>query len=258
MRLGLDEHAHLDSPLHQWEPRHKLVGLVLLIFAFSFVRQVQLLPPMLGVALVLFVASRLPFSFLVTRMRVPSLFILAMVILVPFLSGRTVLWRLGPLAVRREGCLASLLIVTKFSAILTTGLVLFGTGPFLTTVKAMRSLGLPAVLADMTLLSYRYIYEIGDDLGTMETAMKLRGFPARRLSRRSLGVLASLTGSILVRSYERSERIYNAMVLRGYGHGPQWTDEFQACPVDGIKLGVTCMVVASLVAAELFLRGFGG
>jgi energy-coupling factor transporter transmembrane protein EcfT len=44
----------------------------------------------------------------------------------------------------------------------------------------MRALGLPAVLADMTLLSYRYIYEIGDDLEAMETAMGLRGFRARR------------------------------------------------------------------------------
>ena len=28
----------------------------------------------------------------------------------------------------------------------------FGSGPFLTTIKAMRALGLPAILADMTLL----------------------------------------------------------------------------------------------------------
>lgn len=49
----------------------------------------------------------------------------------------------------------------------------------------MRALGLPAVLADMTLLSYRYIYEIGDDLETMETAMGLRGFRPRRPSGRA-------------------------------------------------------------------------
>jgi cobalt/nickel transport system permease protein len=258
VRLGLDEHSHLDSPLHRWEPRHKLVGLVLLIFAFSFVRQVQLLPAMLGVAFVLFITSRLPLSYLLARTRAPSLFILVTAALVPFLSGRTVLWRLGFVALRREGCLASLLIVTKFGAILTTGLVLFATGPFLTTIKAMRSLGLPAILTDMTLLAYRYIYEIGDDLLTMETAMKLRGFAARRPSFHAIGFLASLAGSILVRSYERSDRIYSAMILRGYGYGPRWTDEFPASPGDAIRLGAICLVAAGFVAAELFLRGYGG
>lgn len=256
MNLGLDEHAHLDSPLHRWEPRNKLVGLMALIFAFSFVQDLRLLPAMLAATAALYVLSRLPVSFLLTRLRAPGFFLLFVAILLPFFSGSTVLVRIGPLALRQEGCLELLPILAKFVSILTVGLVLFGTAPFLTTIKAMRALGLPAILADMTLFSYRYIYEIGNDLQTMETAMGLRGFRARRPGSRTLGVLASLAGSILVRSYERSDRIYKAMILRGYGRAPRRRDEFQAQPRDVIAAGGVLLVAAGFVVAELILRGF--
>lgn len=258
MHLEIDEFAHLDSPVHRWEPRARLIGLAILAFVFSFVRDPRLLPAMLAVAFMLYALSRLPLSYLVNRLRYPGFFLLIVAILLPFLSGRTVLLRLGPLALRQEGCLELLLVGVKFVAIMSTGLVLFGTAPFLTTVKAMRALGLPPVLADMTLLSYRYLYEIGDDLATMQTAMGLRGFRERGLRRRTLGVLAALAGTILVRSYEQSERIYRAMVLRGYGRSPRPRDEFRSRPQDVLGLGFTVAVAVGFVAAELILRQAGG
>jgi len=257
VNLGLDEYVHLDSPLHRWEPRCKLVGLMVLVFVFSFVQDLRLLPAMLAVTFTLYVVSRLPVSFLLTRLRAPGFFLLVVAILLPFFSGSTVLLRIGPLALRQEGCLDLLLVVAKFVSILTTGLVLFGTAPFLTTIKAMGALGLPSILSDMTLLSYRYLYEISDDLETMETAMALRGFRARRLNGRTLGVLASLAGSILVRSYEQSERVYKAMVLRGYGRSSRPRDDYQARSHDVIILGGVLILAAGFVVAEILLRGFG-
>ena len=258
MKLLLDEYAHLDSPLHRWEPRCRLVAFIALIFAFSFVRDLRLLPAMVAASFALYAVSRLPVSFLLTRLRFPGFFLLMTAVLLPFLSGQTVIARLGPLALRQEGCLDLLLIVVRFVCILTAGLILFGTAPFLTTIKAMRALGLPPILADMTLFSYRYIYEIGDDLETMETAMGLRGFRPRRASGRALGVLASLAGSILVRSYEQSERVYKAMILRGYGQPTRSRDEFQTRPRDVIALVAALLVAVGFIAVEILLRGFGG
>jgi len=251
MELWLDEYAHLDSPIHRWESRYRLIGLAVLIFAFSLVQDLRLLPAMLAVTLALYAVSRLPFSFLATRLRYPGVFLLMVALILPFLSGDTVLLRLGPLTVRQEGCLELLLIGVRFVSILTVSLVLFGAAPFLTTIKTMRALGLPPVLADMMLLSYRYLFEIADDLGRMETAIKLRGFRARRLSGRGLVTLASLAGSLLVRSYERSERIYQAMILRGYGYGSSPRDEFQTRRRDVLALGAALLVAAGVVGAQM-------
>ena len=257
MKLGLDEYAHLDSPLHRWEPRYKLVGLMVLIFAFSSVQDLRLLPAMLVVTFALYIVSRLPSSYLLTRLRSPGSFLLIVAVLLPLLSGSTVILRIGPLALRQEGCLDLLLVVVKFTSILTTGLVLFGSAPFLTTIKAMRALGLPSILADMTLFSYRYIYEVGGDLEMMKTAMGLRGFGRGGVTPPLLGVLASLAGSILVRSYEQSERVYKAMILRGYGRPTRSLNDFRARPRDVVGLVVALLVAAAFVAAEVLLRRFG-
>ena len=260
--LGLDEHAHLDSPLHRWDPRYKLIGLMALIFTFSFVQDLRVLPLVLAITAVLYAVSKLPLSYLLTRLRYPGVFLLAVAILLPFFSGSTVIARLGHIALRQEGVLELILIVVRFVCILTVGLILFGSAPFLTTIKAMRALGLPPILADMMLLSYRYLFEIGHDLKTMETSMRLRNFHAHRFSLRGLDALASVSGSLLVRSYEQAERVYKAMTLRGYGHPLQigstrGGNEFRASPRDAIALGGILLVAVGIIAVETFLRQVG-
>ena len=258
MRLGLEEYARGDSPLHRWDPRYKLIGLMALIFAFSYVRDLRTLPLTLFAAALLLAASRLPVSFWLNRLRAPGIFVLVTALLLPFTSWATVFARLGPLALRREGCTQAVLIVTKFITILTTSLVLFGTAPYLTTIKAMRTLGLPSLLSDMTLFAYRYIHVVGQDFETMDTAMGLRGFRRNRLGSRALTALSSLAGSLLVRSYERSERVHKAMILRGYGQRNRPRGEFQATRGDRLALTFILLVAVGLVTLDLVLRNAGG
>ena len=217
MKLILDRYAYLDSPIHRWQQSYKLIGLLTLIFAFAFVQNIWLLPIMVVVTTVLFSLSKIPVSFLIKRLRYPSWFILAVVFFLPFISGETVVLQLGVLTVKSEGCWQALLISVRFFCILTVSLVMFGTAPFLSSIKAMRSLGLPKVIVDMSLLSYRYLEELSETLTTMQRAMKLRGFQSKGFTKRNLQVFSQLTGSILIRSYDRSLRIYQAMILRGYG-----------------------------------------
>ena len=228
MRLTLDRYAHLDSPLHRWEPRAKIVALMGLIFAFATVQQWQLLPVMAAIALSLLRLSRLPLPFVLSRLRYPGLVIAALVALLPFTAGDTVLWQWGALTLRQEGLAAVVLIVTRLLSILTVSLVLFGTAPLPTLLKALRDLGLPALLVDMALLTYRYLDDLGATMQQMQRAMTLRGFRGlglasatgtTRLNRRTLERLAALAGSLLVRSYGRSQQVYQAMRLRGYGYG---------------------------------------
>lgn len=252
MKVGaIDEYSSLSSPFHRWDPRYKLVGFLTLIFAFSFVRDLRLLLAVVTVTVGIYLVSRLPASYLVRRLRYPSLFLLALVLILPFVSGQTVVASLGPLAVRQEGLIGSLLIATRFLAILTVGSVLFGTAPFLTTIRAMRALRLPGLLADMVLLSFRYLHEIGNDLQKMQTAMKLRGFGGRSVALRNIRILAWLAGSILVRSYERAEWVYKAMIVRGYGHAPDYRGYFHARASDVAILVVLLLTAASLVAGQI-------
>jgi cobalt/nickel transport system permease protein len=249
-----------ESWIHRWSPRLKLVSLGGLMFAFATVQNLALVPWMLGLTALLYGLSGLPIAFLRQRLSYPGLFILAVVVLLPLTVGETVVAQWGWLSLRAEGLQATALIVGRFLSILTLGFILLGTTPFLTLLGAMRGLGLPALLADMTLLAYRYLFEIAAMLATMQQAMRLRGFGHRpqrwgRVSRQTMQQLAMLAGNVLVRSYEQSERVYKAMRLRGYGYGQRVAIAPAAAQASwlhngGLTAAVTVAAIA-LVIAEM-------
>lgn len=253
MKFGLDEYNYLDSPLHRWDPRLKLIGLLVLIFAFAFVQDFRVLLAMVVITAAIYVISDLPLSFLLTRLRYPSFFLLVVVILLPFLSGENVVASVGPFDLREEGITSALMIAARFLSILTIGLVLFGTAPFLTTIEAMRALKLPAIITDMALLAFRYIYDIADYLHRMKIAMRLRGFHERRFGFQGLKILSWLGGSILVRSYERSEWVYKAMILRGYGQATPVKYDFKPRRADAIALGLALLTAVTFIALEVVI-----
>ncbi|MCL6435789.1 MAG: cobalt ECF transporter T component CbiQ [Leptolyngbyaceae cyanobacterium HOT.MB2.61] len=263
IRLNLDTHTNGDSPIHCWRPAQKLIGLGVLVFAFAAVQDLRLVPAMLLVTGGLYAASGLPVSLLLNRFRYPGFFLLGIILLLPFVSGGTVVWQWGILALRQEGCITVLLITARFFSILTLGLILLGTTPFVTLVRTMRSLGLPPVLADMTLLSYRYLYDIADNLATMQTAMRLRGFSNRTRkglllpNGQTLKQLAALAGSLLIRSYEQAEQVYQAMRLRGYtlqnSKFKTQSSKFKTLSWSTTALFLTLLVAASFVIAEFLL-----
>ncbi|MBE9069229.1 cobalt ECF transporter T component CbiQ [Leptolyngbya cf. ectocarpi LEGE 11479] len=253
MRLTLDTYAGLHSPLHHWQSRAKLVGLGLLMLGFATVQRVQLVPACLLVTAVLYGISGLPWSFLRSRLRYPGLFLLGMVIALPLLSGSTVLAQWGPLAIRQEGLLATGLIAGRFFSIVTVGMVLLGTTPLLTLVETLVSLGLPPILAEMALLAYRYLFDIAEQLDHLQQAMRLRGFQPRG-NRQSWQQLAAVTGTLLVRSYEQSERVYKAMRLRGYGHSRSRLSQVRGWghPGDLAAVGLCATISLSLIGLQLW------
>ncbi|MGI0480082.1 cobalt ECF transporter T component CbiQ [Geminocystis sp. CENA526] len=216
MKLLLDQYAYLDSYIHRWESKPKFIALVILIFAFAFIQNLIFLPFIIILTAILYFCSNLPFSFLLSRLRYPGIFIIAVVILLPFLVGKTIILSLGFLSIKLEGTLLVILVVTRFICILTITLILFGTSPFLTTLKTLRSMGLSPILSDMILLTYRYLEELGDRLTRMQRALRLKGFQPHKITRRNLRVIANLMGSLFVISYEQSKLVYQAMILRGY------------------------------------------
>ena len=247
----LDEHADKHSPIHHWDARFKLVGLLVLIFAFATVDSIWLLGPMLIVTLLAYQASNLPWSFLRHRLEFPGFFILFLVVFLPFVVGETLVVSFGPFDIWQEGLEQAAVVLLRFFCILTLAIVLFGTDSFINTVKAMRALRFPSILADMVLLTYRYLFEISTYFQTMQTSARMRGYRTE-FSLASLTTLTSLLGHMIVRSYEQSERVYKAMVLRGYGGEIRQT-AYHSTRNDYLKLFAAVAVAASFWIAQYLL-----
>lgn len=255
MPIAIDRYAHLQSPIHRWELRTKLIAFFAVIFVFAGMQHPVLLAIMAGVTALLYGLSRLPRQFLWAYWRYPGMLIGAVILVTPWLVGETVIWQWGVLRLTQEGCLQVVQIVVRFLCIVTLGVVLFGTAPLAKSLRALQALGVPRLLVDLGLLTYRYLQVCDRNRRTMQNAMRLRGFQSQKFSRRNLRLWAQLAGDLLVRSYDQSIRVYQAMLLRGYGQRQQNFRQQQE-PItfsSWLGLGGMVMVALGLAIAQFHL-----
>ena len=67
--------------------------------------------------------------------------------------------------------------------------------------------------ATQLLLLYRYIFVLGEEALRMTRARSLRSFGRRGMG---LRVYAQMLGQLLLRTYARAQRVYLAMLCRGF------------------------------------------
>ncbi|WP_291320560.1 energy-coupling factor transporter transmembrane component T [Desulfonatronospira sp.] len=242
-----------SSVLHRMDPRCRLAGLFVLIFAYSYVSDLRLLGIMLLLTLMLFFLSGLPARFILQKLKLPSIIILVLVLSLPFVSGQNILLDLGFISLKQEGLHASGLIAARFLCIISTVMIVLHTAPLLTHVKAMRAMGLPWIMADMALLTGRYLEVLGCDLRRMQTAMRLRGLHVSRPGLYMLRTRAWLCGSLLVRGLERADWVYRAMRLRGYGQGRAANPKYRATALDLAVLTAALLAAGTVIGAEIWL-----
>lgn len=143
--------------------------------------------------------SRVPVGFVFRRL----------LLLEPFVLGVSLLAVLQP-----NGLHVFTTLVIKSTLCLLTMIVVSGTTPFVDLLRVLRRLRVPAILVTTLALLYRYLFVLVDEAQRIETARASRTLaPSRRRTWRLLG---SALGMLFVRSSERAERIYAAMLARGW------------------------------------------
>jgi cobalt/nickel transport system permease protein len=205
-----------DSPLRRLDPRWKLATLLLAAAATVSLRT----PPAAALALVGAVAlvpvGRLPARWYLTRVGAAALFLVPFAGLLPFLTfdgGPS--WDLGPVRASVRGTTTGLLMCAKGLAVVTLALVALGTTPLPDLLKAAHALRLPGLVVQLVALSYRYLFIVAEELNRLRVALRVRGY-RNRADRHSYRTVGHVTGSLLVRGYERAERVGQAMRCRGF------------------------------------------
>ncbi|MCP1662409.1 MAG: cobalt ECF transporter T component CbiQ [Methanocalculus sp. MSAO_Arc1] len=215
----IDKYANLNSAIHRLEPRCKVISFTILIFSAVFVETLHLALLALLIAITILIISRLPLAFVVRRSKVILVFILPILILMPLTVPGTPLWQAGPVIFSEEGFFFALLITLRSVAAITLVLTLLGTQRFDTTLKALSLLKVPGILIQMLFFTYRYIYVMMDEFLSIWSAMRAKGY-SFRLNRYGLSIIGNLVGMLLVKSYERAERVFLGMQAKGYQGRP--------------------------------------
>jgi len=212
--LEIDRYSYLKSPIHDWDPRARIVSIILLIFSIVTLKSLPVAMVGLAVSTGLLLLSRLPLSYVAKGLRWPVIFLIPFLIILPFTAGgqKSSFYFLS---FSLDGLkLGSLMLIRSLAAVMLI-FPMVGCAPFLETALALRDLGLPDALTQIFLFAYRYIFLLNEQLQSMDGSMLSKGF-VKRSDARTAKVLGAALGMLFIRSYERSEKIFQAMASRGY------------------------------------------
>ncbi len=221
----LDRYLPGDSIVHRADPRLKLV------LALAFILAAATLPPGAWLAFapmfVIVWTAALLSGLGVPRIAFRSTIVLpfAMVAL-PTVFNRPgdVLFELDlalvTLEATTEGLTFFATVLLKSWASVTAAVLLTATTPQIELLRALRAVRVPAILVTIVSMTYRYLFVLADEAHRMMRARQSRSASAGGQSGGSIAwrgrVTGNMAGSLFVRSLDRSDRIYQAMLARGY------------------------------------------
>jgi len=253
----LEPYISRSSPVHRLDARVKLAVVVLYIVVLtSLPLDVHFSWPLAfwGLILLAIWAARLPLGAMLSRSTVALPFALAALALVFTTPGQplfSVAWGSLHLTATAEGLVRFLSILLKSWLGLQAALILSATTPFTQLLCGLRSLGLPPLLVSMLGFMYRYLFVLVDEVRRMMAARDAR---SARPDRQAGGTLAwrakvtgQMAGTLFLRSYERSERIYLAMRARGFDGEIRSAQQLRLQGQDALVAGTSLLILAVVV-----------
>lgn len=221
-----DRYQEGKSPIHQLDPRVKVVVTVLFILSNVLLPDGAWLAFLLAWGLILLtsVLAGLGLDYAIKRSFVALPFALAAVTVIFNLPGKPLFtWDLGPwqLVATDAGMVRFASIVVRTWLSVQMAILLTATTQFPDLTHALHHLRVPKLLVAIISFMYRYLFVLTDE------AMRLMRAREARSARSTAGgaggsivwqarVTGNMVGQLFLRSYERSDRVYNAMLARGY------------------------------------------
>jgi cobalt/nickel transport system permease protein len=238
-----------SSLAHRLDPRGKIVVAALFSILVAVTRSYTVAVAGLALAIIYLALARLPLKQVIMRLLVVNSFIFFLWLVLPFTYPGDAVWHFGPLTATREGIVYAGLITIKSNAIIIALIALIATVPIVTLGQAMHHLRLPDKLCHLLLFTYRYIYVFEQEYRRLVQAMKIRGFQAHTNlhTYRSYAYLAAM---LLVRSFDRAERVFAAMRCRGFNGAFYSLKSFSWHRRDGMFLGASLLALAALLYLE--------
>ena len=219
---ALEQLASGNTCVHRLNPLVKLLSAaVFIVTVVSFNRYAlgRLIPYIFYPAL-LMALSETPYKMLFKRFLIALPFCLFAGISNIIFDRRTA-FVLGGLTIN-WGVISFFSILFKTYLCVMTVLILVSVTRFSEITAEMRRLRLPAIFIIMFEITYRYIGVLLNEAYSMSIAYSLRSPNKKGIEMKDMG---SFAGQLLLRSFDRAERVYNAMKCRGYapGYAPGYT-----------------------------------
>ncbi|HCO12514.1 MAG TPA: cobalt ECF transporter T component CbiQ [Desulfonauticus sp.] len=199
----------------QLDPR--TVILWSLVYAFFLAAQKSFLPLLASLFIVLFYIVLTPFSCkeILKKLKPVNFFLLFFWLIIPFSLQGKALFSLGKYAYTLAGVKFCLLITLKANLLMLIFICLLLSLSPSQLASGLQSLKISEKLVYLFLLAYRYLFLLKEEKDKLLRSLKIRGFkPKTNLF--TYKTYAYLLGLILLKAYERGDRVHKALVLRGF------------------------------------------
>jgi cobalt/nickel transport system permease protein len=234
------------SAINYLDPRTRLLTAVLTTVTLISIDSLVILTGALVFAAGITALAGLGAFSVVRRLVLLEGFVIVLLLVLPFTTTGKPLFELGPVAPSGEGLKLAAVIALKVNTITLLNLALIGTLSPLQVGNALRLLRVPGNLVQLLLMSVRYISVLENEYARIRRAMKARAFVARS-SVHTWRTFGWLVGMLLVRSFERSRRVGNAMRCRGFNGSFTFHSESQWRILDGITLTLVTATSVCLI-----------
>jgi cobalt/nickel transport system permease protein len=207
------------SRMHRLDPRAKILGLVAVTLV-AVSAPLDAWPVFVGCTLVLgavAAGARVAARDIWRRTRFILPLVLLAAIFLPFVRKGGQSYELGPLTAY-EGGLQVFGAVALKATIGTVSAVLLGaTTTFPFVLRGLEAMRVPRLLVLIAAFMYRYLFVIVEETGRMRAALAARAYRPRTALH--AGALGRVATAMFLRTYARGERVYHAMLARGYSGG---------------------------------------
>ena len=201
------------SRIHRLDPRAKIVGLAgITVIAVSTAAWAVFAVCAVALAATAAIARIAPLT-VWSRVRVVLPVVVFVAAFVPFVRGGPAV-DVGPLALSEAGLTTFALVTVKASIGAVGAVLLAATTSFPDILHGLERLRAPRLLVVIAAFMHRYAFVIADEARRMRAALAARAYRPRHLG--DVTALGRLVTGLFLRSYERGERVYLAMLARGY------------------------------------------
>ncbi|MDP8234727.1 MAG: cobalt ECF transporter T component CbiQ [Candidatus Saelkia tenebricola] len=213
--MHLDEFSEGHSFFHKMDPRVKFIVFIPLVFVIALSKNITAGAISLLLAVIFIFIAKTSLKALLKRLVVVNFFILFLWFTLPFSIQGKALFYLGKYIFSFEGAIYVLSISLKANAIFLFTISILGTTEVFSLAHALLHLKFPKKLIELFFFFYRYISVLHKEYQRLFQAAKVRAFNPRT-NLRTYRTYAYLLGMLFLRSYERSQRVYQALILRGF------------------------------------------
>jgi len=211
----MDQLSYKDTFVHRLDPRVKLVATLLFLFTvISFSKyEISGLLPFFIFPMLLMTIGEIPFMLIFKKILLVSPFAVFIGIFNPLLDSGQII--VGQGLTISAGWISLLSILLKFVLTVSTALLLLATTSFPGVCHGLRQLGLPSLFVSQLSFLYRYIFVLMEETMRIVRARNIRSYGKQG---KGMKVFVRIVGTLFMRTVERAERIYFAMLSRGF-HG---------------------------------------